>query len=321
MRYQLHLFVMFMLSLCLLCSGCRGPFFEEKITNQVTSEEIAFKMAMLDQSGEILNSSVIDLNKSTQYTLSLSNTNPNVYAEKVYLLLDGAQYDLNREDETKKTVLLENTGRELRLNIEFEGIEGGLHSVLVIVEHQWKEEPRVLEEQAYSSFILSGGKGGESALQERSGQVLQLARTEEARMLRKLDRSTDFAVFSEEQKGAGRFEIVAHNFVKKSDSDEMTHYAYLYNPTNEESEYSLYLLSGEDLLSSADSSPKIVLAPRQDAVYRIELPAERLKEGVPYYFVLLGTPVSESNAKTEEAMLRKGAESHVSFSQKFLIRN
>ncbi|MDO4773037.1 MAG: hypothetical protein Q4A72_05725 [Bacillota bacterium] len=278
-------------------------------------------MALLDQSGEILSSSVIDLNKSTQYTLSLLNTDTNVYAEKVYLLLDGKQYDLNKEDENKKTVLLQNTGKELRLDLEFEGIEGGLHSALVIVEHQWKEEPRVLEEQGYSSFVLSGGKGGGTAIEESPEQVLQLARAEEERMLGKLDRSTDFAVFGEEQKGAGRFEIVAHNFVKQSDSDEMTHYAYLYNPTSEESEYSLYLLSGEDLLSFVASAPKIVLGPGQDAVYRIKVPAERLKDGVPYYFVLLRTPVSESNAKTEEAMLRKETESHLSFSQKFLIRN
>lgn len=72
------------------------------------------------------------------------NTDTNVYGEKIFLLLNGIQYDLNTEDDHNDT----------SFKIMFPELAEGDHYASLLCENQYIEAPEFLSPETEIRFLI-----------------------------------------------------------------------------------------------------------------------------------------------------------------------
>lgn len=314
------------ISICLLFSGCNimSPDIsqmEEKNGGDETNQIYYNGIEMVDENGDMLKSRIIELDSSKKFTLKLFNTNKNVSGEKVYLILNGKQYDLNEKNENLKTVLLENDYDELSFDVKFDDLKDGKYYGVFIAEHQLREPSRILENQGYSRFIINKGDVSGSLVYEDGTNILSTDKIENKKMKNELDKCIDFAVFTEEQTENENFLIKNINSSKNSENKEDIYYAYIYNNTKHKVDYAISLISADEIMTSNYSNSNIILGPGEDGVYKVEVPTEKIKINSPYYFVLIRYPLLNMDESTIQQATKEGKNIELSFSQKFILEN
>ncbi len=320
----------FLIIICLLSTSCSknnnsslesSQSYQHSKTNDnifKTSKTSINSLSMVDENMEILKSRFVNLDDYKSLTLKLFNTNSNVYAEKVYLLLNGKQYDLNKADENLKTSFLKNDKKELSLKLNFDDIKDGKYYGVLIVEHQLRQPSKILENQGYEQFILTKGSSEKVKLNESNSPVLPIKKVDKPKIIKKIDKCIDFAIFTAKQNSDEKFVIKNNNFIEKNNEKDYTHYAYVYNNTKFETDYAILLITGDEVISSSYIDKSITLRSDEQSVYQINVPAKKIKQGTPYYFALVRYPTLDE--RTTEKPARDDYDKNLSFSQKFVLK-
>lgn len=83
------------------------------------------------------------------------NTDTNVYGEKIFLLLNSIQYDLNTDDDHKKTLTsIKDDHNETSFKIMFPELAEGDHYASLLCENQYIEAPEFLSPETEIRFLI-----------------------------------------------------------------------------------------------------------------------------------------------------------------------
>lgn len=287
--------------------------------HKVISERI---ISVEDENGNMLPSRYIRINDSKNFILKLKNTDEDVYEEKVFVVLNGKQYDLNKNNTDSKTAVLKNNNKEMMLDLNFDDLENGKYYGIFIIDDQRREKSSFLENQGNSRFMIDKSIKASSEKSEVftngfNKSDLPVERLRYTLFEKEINKVIDFAVFTNEQVSNNNFTITNHNTFKSVDRDKTVYYAYIYNDTEYETNYAIGLVAGDEIIFSKYTDDNIVLKGKKDAIFKIKVPTEKI-ENYPHYFILVSNPLSEIDSNSIEGE-KESYNTNISFSQKFIL--
>jgi len=230
------LIILLMIGLTLIITKDKG-----KLANSSTSEvvdsnieeesSIVFKSKLTDEKGNTLSSEGLTWDKNKVYKISIKNTEDIVYGERIYLLLNGTQYDLNPDDPEKKYIEVEkNMDDTMTVYFTFPDLPKGKYSGILLIEDQYKNEVEFLTQGSEIRFIISKeseSDSKETAQIDKEKKDLKVKKIDGEHIKKELNRTIDFAVFHESQ--VEKLVIKQHNTIETVNDRNVRHYAYIYN--------------------------------------------------------------------------------------------
>ncbi len=308
------LIILLMIGLTLIITKDKG-----KLANSSTSEvvdsnieeesSIVFKSKLTDEKGNTLSSEGLTWDKNKVYKISIKNTEDIVYGERIYLLLNGTQYDLNPDDPEKKYIEVEkNMDDTMTVYFTFPDLPKGKYSGILLIEDQYKNEVEFLTQGSEIRFIIdkeSESDSKETAQIDNEKKDLKVKKIDGEHIKKELNRTIDFAVFHESQ--VEKLVIKQHNTIETVNDRNVRHYAYIYNYIDFGIDYMIGVVIDGNIITSEFDSERHIIMSEEEGVYQIDLPRELIPDSTDYYFILI--PFPEYDKK----------HSVLSFSQKFKL--
>lgn len=296
-----------------------NDFQTNEVKEESNYEESIFGLEMTDEYGNYLESRVLNWKKDEKYIINIINTDRNVYGEKVFLMFNGTQYDLDKKNEKKKTLnLTKNENSEMSFEVKFSDLPDGMNYGMLICQHQYIEAPDSLSPEEEIRFVVNKKNNSIKAIENerpKSNIGIEVSETVNTFLENELKEVIDFAVFNELQ--LDDIKIKQNNIVEKQMKNKITHYAYIYNATPCKCEYMISLIVDDFIISTDFNSNSILLDSDEDAIYKINVPNELIPVNSEYYFILIPNPkLNCDNIELEKAW-KNGVNIFASFSQKY----
>jgi hypothetical protein len=318
-------FLVIALSSILFFTLTNSKFSQEFLSNnredEINDETTFFELEMTDKDGNYLESRVLDWKKDEPYILNIINTDRNVYGEKIFLMFNGVQYDLNIEDEYKKTLTsTKNDHNESSFKITLPELPEGNNYGSLICENQYIEAPELLSPETEIRFLVKKKSDSLNSMAfetPTTNIAIKVNKTENHLIENKINSSIDFAVFHEFQ--LENVKIIQNNMVKHQSKTETCHYAYIHNSTASTCEYAIYLILDDDIIGTSLNSDNITISSNEDAIYKINVPSDLIPVGTEYYFMLTPNPNINLEDNGIKNAWNQGINTESSFSQRYII--
>lgn len=284
----------------------------ETVDNKINNDSI-FVSEMLDHHGQILSSRHIVYNSNEEYKLIIKNTDTDVIAYKLMLLIDGLQYDLSEDDIYSNALLLKAEGSEISTYIDFSRVNAGHHFGIFIIEKVYVSPRKILTPEVDMRFSIS--KSAENLSLETVQSQLKVSNSDNTALLSNMSRCIEFAAFHSQDQPP--YEIRQNNIVSQ---DILPVYdLYLYNPSPFEANYWIgVIFEGEVITNALNSDYIISLASHAETVVQVTLTDINIAPNTQFYFIAIPNPQLECDPEPFDLALEEGRNIFTLFSQKFI---